>query len=171
MVNNQNEIVIQDTCILLDLVDLSLLEDFFQLDFVVYTTSQVIEEILSEPHKSTVMTYLESGQLKIDAEGTFEAIMAVFDAFSGLSFTDSSVLELAIRRDAVLFSADGSLRNISRRQKVVVRGTLWIVEKLYAEQLITVELAIEKLEYYAEINRRAPRKEIKQMIEKLNHQT
>ena len=168
MANKKHEIVIQDTCILLDLVDLSLLKEFFQLDLEVYTTIQVIDEILTEPHLSLIKSYLESDQLKIDKDGTFEAITKIFNEFAGLSFADSSVLEVAIRRDAVLFSADGSLRKISKRQKINVRGTLWVIENLYITKKIEKKTTIEKLNLYAEVNERAPKKEIIKLIQKLN---
>lgn len=131
MAANKHEIVIQDTCILFDLVDLNLLKDFFQLDFVVFTTSQIIAEIQTETHKEEIEEYLDNGKLKVDSDGIYEAIISIFDEFAALSFADSSVLELAIRKDAVLFSSDGSLRKISKRKKIIVRGTLWIIEKLY----------------------------------------
>jgi len=166
---NKHEIVIQDTCILFDLVDLGLLKDFFQLDFVVYTTPYVIEEILTENHKKEITFYQNNGQLSVDSNGTLEAITTIFNEFEELSFADSSVLELAIRRDAVLFSADGSLRRISRRKKVIVRGTLWIIEKLYEEKLITLGVAIERLENYIDINARAPIKEINKLISRLKN--
>lgn len=169
MAANKHEIVIQDTCILFDLVDLSLLESFFQLDFVVYTTPYVIDEILTENHKEEITIYQQNGQLQVDSSGTLKAISKIFNEFGGLSFPDSSVLELAIRKDAVLFSADGSLRKISRRKKIIVRGTLWIIEKLYEEKLITLNAAIEKLENYADINTRAPIKEINKLISRLKN--
>jgi hypothetical protein len=48
-----------------------------------------------------------------------------------------------------------------------VRGVLWIIEELYGKQIITVEVALQKLQMYSEINARAPFKEIQNLIKKL----
>ena len=48
LASGKNEIVIKNACILFDLVDLNLLEDFFRLDLSAITTPQVIGEITNE---------------------------------------------------------------------------------------------------------------------------
>jgi len=161
------EIAIQDTCILLDLVDLELLDLFFTLNLEVYTTSSVVDEIITEEHKSKVDVYLENEQLIIDDEGLFETITELSNQFTGLSFADCSVLELAKRKDAILLSADGKLRKVSRKEGMTVRGTLWIVKVLYNEYAITLDEVKEKLNLYISVNPRAPKKEIQKMLERL----
>jgi len=161
------EIAIQDTCILLDLVDLDLLDLFFTLNLEVYTTSSVIDEIITDEHKNQVDIYLENERLMIDDEGSFETITELSNQFTGLSFTDCSVLELAKRKDAVLLSADGKLRKVSRKEGITVRGTLWIIEALYNEDAVTLDDVKEKLNLYISVNARAPKKEIQKMLERL----
>lgn len=164
---HKNQIVIQDACILFDLVDLSLLRVFFQLELIVFTTPQVINEITDENQWAEIKHYLNDGKLTVDSEGVYEEIVKIYEKYSGLSVADSSVLELAIRKNAVILSSDGSLRKIATRINYIVRGTLWIIEELCSNGFITHSHAIEKLEMYSSINQRAPVKEIRHLIAKL----
>lgn len=165
--SDKKEIVIKDACILFDLVDLNLLEDFFQLEVSAFTTPQVINEITNETQWEEVSKFIDNGKLQIDADGKFEVIAALYDEHAGLSIPDSSVLELAIRKDAIIYSSDGSLRKISVKKNLTVRGVLWIVEKLHDNGYLHTELAIEKLNIYESINQRAPIKEIMALKKKL----
>lgn len=169
VVHEKKEIVIQDACILFDLVDLSLLQVFFQLDLVVLTTPHVINEITNENQWSQINPYLNNGRLTVDSDGLMKVIIEINEEFAGLSMADSSVLELALRKDAIIFSSDGSLRKIAARKKIVVRGTLWIIEELCLKGFITRDYAIQKLEMYSSINKRAPVKAIDQLIVKLKN--
>lgn len=88
--------------------------------------------------------------------------------YPGLSIADSSVLELAIRKGAIIFSSDGSLRKISVNKNLTVRGVLWIIEELYKKDIINIHFTLKKLKMYLEINQRAPVKEIGNLIKHLS---
>ncbi|MDX2046615.1 MAG: hypothetical protein SFU87_07495 [Chitinophagaceae bacterium] len=167
LVSNKKEIVIKDACILFDLADLNLLADFFQLELTAFTTPQVVGEITNESQWEEISKFIDNGKLAVDAYGDFVAITKIYDEHPGLSIADSSVLELAIRKDAIIFSSDGSLRKISIKKKLVVRGIIWIIEELYTKDIIALDTAISKLEEYKTINQRAPIKEIQALIDKL----
>jgi hypothetical protein len=160
LVLDKREIIIKDACILFDLVDLNLLEDFFQLEVSAFTTPQVIGEITDETQWNVISKFIEIEKLKIDAEGKYEVIAQLYDENPGLSIADSSVLEIAIRKNAIIYSSDGILRKISVKRDITVRGVLWIIEELYKREILSREIAIEKLNLYEKINQRAPIKEI-----------
>lgn len=160
-VSDERSIVVQDACILFDLVDMDLLEVFFQLDLTVLTTPQVMAEITDEDQLPTIEAHIRNGDLNVDKDGSYEDITELFDEFPGLSVADCSVLELAMRKNAVVLSSDGGLRKISKRKHCEVHGTLWIIQELHNHGVIEKEAAIEKLKRYASINLRAPKKEIK----------
>lgn len=166
--SDKKEIVIKDACILFDLVDLNLLEDFFQLELAAFTTPQVIGEITNEMQWEEISKFVNNGNLQIDGDGEFEVIAGIFDEFAGLSIPDSSVLELAIRKDAIIFSSDGGLRKISVKKNLTVRGILWIVEELYLKEIISQDMALHKLNKYLEINERAPIKEVRNLIKNIS---
>lgn len=166
--SDKKQIVVKDACILFDLVDLNLLGDFFQLEFIALTTPQVIGEITNEVQWNEISKFIEGGQLQIDADGEFGAIQELFDEHSGLSLPDCSVLELAIRKNAIIYSSDGGLRKISAQRKITVRGILWIVEELHSKGILGKEISLEKLALYQTINQRAPLKEIQNLILKIS---
>jgi len=166
-VSSKNEIVIKDSCILFDLVELNLINHFFQLGIIAFTTPLVVGEIIDDEQWNIIEPYIASGKLNIDNLGAYEDIAEIKNQYTALSFPDSSVLELAIRKKAVLLTSDGSLRKISISKQVPVRGLLWIIEELSLRNIITVESALEKLNAYIEVNARAPIKEIQNLIKKL----
>lgn len=163
----ENEIVIKDACVLFDLVDLDLLEDFFKLQITAFTTLQVIDEITNEIQYSEVLKHINNSNLKIDDKGSMDDILKIYNTYSGLSLTDSSVLELALRKSAIIYSSDGSLRKISEQKKLTVRGIIWIINELFINNIISKKTAVEKLTKYSLINSRSPKNEINKLIEKL----
>ncbi len=167
--SDKKEIVIKDACILFDLVDLNLLEDFFQLESEVFTTSQVIGEITNEQQWEAISKFIENGRLQIDDNGLLEDVTKINEAYPGLSLPDSSVLELAIRKNAIVYSADGSLRKASAKEGITVRGIIWVIAQLYTLNFLTDEAAISKLNTYQVINQRAPLKDIKNLISKIQN--
>lgn len=165
-VSTNRQVVIKDACILFDLMDLDLLPSFYQLPLHVVTTQPVLDEIVGEPQIVAVNLYVSSGQLQVDQFGQFEAIVSITDTNPGLSFTDASVLEAAMRRNATVLSSDKSLRNESVRRSITVHGMLWILEELFFEKIIEQKILIEKLEAYPKVNHRAPLNEIKILLNK-----
>jgi len=156
----KNEILITDSCILFDLLDLSLIQAFFQISNKIYTTPQVIEEITNSFQMSEINKYISKGNLIINTDGSFESIQDLFDELQGLSYTDCSILELASRKNGVVVSSDKTLRNESIRRKQNVKGMLWLIEVFVEKGYITKEIALEKLNIYPDLNKRAPIQEI-----------
>lgn len=167
---SDKEIVIKDACILFDLVDLGLLDVFFQIEVSAFTTSQVVAEITDDQQWKVISMYINNGKLQVDNEGDYEVISRIYDEHPGLSYPDSSVLELALRKNAIIYSSDGRLRKISIKKGLTVRGVIWIIEELYRREIINKEVAISKLELYGTVNQWAPLKEINNLISKILNQ-
>lgn len=157
---DENKILIKDSCILFDLLDLNLVDEFFTLEYEIFTTPQVISEITKDSQLEKINLIISTGKLKIDKEGTFESIQDLSESYPGLSFTDCSVLELALRLDGIILSSDRTLRNVASRNSLKVKGMLWIINLLIDSKVITDQLALEKLHLYPIINSRVPKKEI-----------
>jgi hypothetical protein len=162
------KVIIKDACILFDLLDLALLESFYRLELIVITTPEVIAEITDEDQLAEIQPYIDKGLLQIDHFGVFENILAIVDTNPGLGLTDAAVLEAAIRRDAAILSSDKSLRNESARRGLIVKGLLWALEELYNQRILSLEVVVEKLLLYPEVNKRAPKVEISNLIAKLS---
>ena len=168
---SEKNILINDTCVIFDLIDLNLIHEFFKLKYSFFSTPQVLGEIKDDNQYLTINRYVENKILSIDNNGTFESISDLFDKYPGLSFADCSVLELTSRIDGVLLSSDKSLRKISKNSNLEVRGVLWIIDKLVTMKIIPPEMAITKLEEYHKFNVRIPIKEINLLINRLKEST
>jgi rRNA maturation endonuclease Nob1 len=169
MTLNKDKILISDSCVLFDLTDLEIIMEFFDLGYEVYTTPMVINEITDDAQSIIVSKYVTNGSLIIDTEDSYDSVQKLCDEHAGLSYTDCSVLELAIRKSGVIISTDKSLRNESVRRNITVKGILWIIETLIKEKIITIDFALKKLEKYPEINKRAPLKELDFLIKKIKN--
>lgn len=167
--STSKEIVIQDACILFDLIDLGLIDAFFELNLTVLTTPQVIGEIEEEEQLRKVEEFTSVKKLIIDKEGLLDHVDKIFDENNGLSYPDCSVLELALRKQGIVLSSDWKLRTATVRNNLTVRGVLWIIDELHGQKQLTATGAIEKLNLYKQINSRAPQAEIKVMIERLTN--
>lgn len=164
----RKDIVIQDACILFDLIDLGLIAPFFSLELTVMTTPQVVIEVTDDDQLHVTREFIENGTLIVDGTGGLTEIQEILGKNSGLSFADSSVLELAIRVNGAVLSSDLKLRNATARSGLTVRGILWVVEELHASKLLSKTEALEKLSLYEKINDRAPRSEIRILIERIS---
>lgn len=162
------EVVIKDACILFDLIDLGLLDCFYQLRLTVITTPEVLAEVTDDNQSLQIQHHIDNGNLHIDTFGVWETILEIVENSPGLSLTDAAVLEAATRRDAAILSSDKSLRNESNRRGIPVKGLLWVLEELYRQGILTLNVAIEKLKAYPEVNKRAPKSEIERLIQKLS---
>lgn len=162
--SSSEKIIIKDSCILFDLIDLGLMAHFFSLEIIVQTTPFVINEVKDSNQLAEINKYIDSGRLTIDSDGSLESIQDLFDQCIGLSYADCSVLELAIRKNGIVLSSDKTLRNESQRRKFTVRGALWIIAELHDQKKISSEEAITKLKSYDQINERAPKSEILNLI-------
>jgi predicted nucleic acid-binding protein len=163
----KQEIYIQDACILFDLVDLKLGGMFFRLISRAITTPHVIGEITDPGQHDAIMQYVRTQQLVIDGSGLIEDIRTLSNQFPGLSIPDCSVLELAMRRKAIVCSSDGALRKIANKHELTVRGIIWIIDSLQRAQIITAAEALKKLAEYKEINIRAPWRDIERLVDDL----
>lgn len=168
LMSNNSNILINDSCILFDLLDLGLIREFFRLEYIKFTTSHVISEIENKEQLVEITTFIENESLIVDAYGTIESILAITENHPGLSYTDGSVFELAMRKSGILLTSDKNLRNFANSSNLSVKGMLWIVEHLYENKIISVDAALEKLNFYPQINTRIPKKELNELITKLS---
>jgi predicted nucleic acid-binding protein len=164
----REKVVIKDACILIDLLDLDLLAQFYELNLTVITRPEVLAEIQNQ--KDQILPYIESGKLVIDDDDELESALAIIETNRGLSITDATVLVTARRLEAVVLSSDKSLRNESNRQGLEVRGMLWILEELLNAAVLSLDEVLEKLRLYPEVNDRAPRSEIASLVNRLQEQ-
>jgi predicted nucleic acid-binding protein len=128
----------------------------------------VYNEFVEENQRLILDKLINCNKLSIDTFALFENTVNLFNTYPSLSFSDSSLLELALRIKAILLTADKNLRTIAEKNGIEVKGLLWIIFNMYQQEVISSEIAIEKLEKYPLINVRAPIKEAKNLINQIN---
>jgi predicted nucleic acid-binding protein len=163
----KHKIVVQDACILFDLIDLELLEVFFRLDLIVLTTPEVIVEVEDEQQLNEIKACISQNKIQVSEAGNLMDLVTITTTNPGLSLADASVIILATKKNATILSSDKSLRNEAKRRGLGVNGILWVVEELFNREIIMKEALAHVLAIYPEKNKRAPLKEIERLKEKL----
>ena len=158
------KIVVNDTNIFIDLLNVDLLDEFFSIPWEVHTTRFVMLELLREGQQAKVTTYLESGKLHIpnlDAKEVTEIgrLFQQFENQTNLSFTDCSVWYYAKVNNYVLLTGDRKLRTAAAFDGIEVHGILHVFDRLVDNCIISYQVAIERIELLYQTNPRLPKDE------------
>lgn len=163
------KIVVNDTNVFIDLLDVELLDKFFYLPWEIHTTDFVMLELLKEGQKKSVEAYETDGNLHV-AKFEFEELVKInnlykrFKSKTNVSLTDCSVWYYAKQNNYVLLTGDRKLRNSALNEGVEVRGIIHVFEALVESEIISKQLAFEKLQLLYEHNPRLPKNEIEKRL-------
>lgn len=80
---------------------------------------------------------------------------------------DINALALAITEECPLLTGDLDLRNAAKKESVDVRGTLWLIQRMYDESLISKEQAKTAYNKMQEAGRRLPWHLVKKQLGKI----
>lgn len=155
-------LLINDANILIDIINIDLVAKFLALNFELKTTDFVFAELLPEQQR-----LLKSEKLQIIVSTETEDIIGIYQLLNstrGLSFEDCSVWYYTKKFNGVMLTGDGSLRKKVIHSGLEVRGIIFLIEEMKKQQLISKQLAIDKLEVLIKINPRLPENEIKTLI-------
>jgi predicted nucleic acid-binding protein len=154
-------LVIHDTCVLVDLAQSGLLEFFFRLGIRSMTTSAVVEEIRYESQRQLVEKFWDKEIQVCSLEGALlvESI-ELCDRVPALSIADTSVAVLAKKEAAVLLTNDRRLRAHCQSERIEVRGGLWVLDELLRRDVIAPPQALVALEAMVQGGARLPDHEV-----------
>ena len=163
------KIVVNDTNVFIDLYEVGLLEEFFSLPWEVHTTDFVMLELQREGQHETVAKYKADKRLVVPV---FEAkemseIGSLYQQYvnrTNLSLTDCSVWYYAKVNNYILLTGDRKLRTVSAYDGVEVHGVIYIFDTLVEFNMISRQVAVEKLQQLFVINPRLPKEEIDKRI-------
>lgn len=147
------QLLISDANILIDLEEGQLIQLMFQLPYQFSIPDILFFEEMSEEH-----SYLPELGLDI-AELSGEMLMYAMDLtqkYTGPSRNDCFALALAKDKQCPLLTGDKALRKAAETEAVIVNGTLWVVEQLIHQQLITVAQARDAYQRMKDTGRRLP---------------
>ena len=162
------EVVVNDTNIFIDLYTIGMLDEFFNLPINVHTVDFVINEITNHKQLDAINNYIENNKLMVHSFNAQELIdvIELHNSVSGnLSVTDSAVWYCAQRNNYTLLTGDRQLRDRASESKVLVKGIIYIFDLLVEHNLITANLASEKILELMMYNPRLPKSIIKERIE------
>ena len=161
------KVVINDANILIDLARLELLSEFSKLDFEIYTTDFVLEELNTE-QKLPVNELVESESIiliQTEEIEDYSGIRQLLESSTGLSFEDCSVWYYSKKYKGTLLTGDGKLKKEARKNGIEVRGIVYLFDELLRQNIIDFEIAMVKIEELKQLNNRLPKKEIDKRIE------
>ena len=161
------DIIVNDTNIFIDLHTSGLLNDFFILPIEVHAVDFVISELTDDEQRQAVEFFVNSNQLKVHNLSGEEILdVANFQASltGNLSFTDCAVCHYAKKNDYTLLTGDAQLRKQAIKSNVKVKGIIYVLDILVEHQVITPQLAAERISLLYKINQRLPKKEIEERI-------
>ena len=159
------KIIVNDTNILIDLMNISLLDVFLELDFKFHTNDLIINEITNAEQEAIINKVISENKLIVNETKAEDYPRIISLLINNLSFEDCSIWYYAQQIEGVLLTGDARLRKEVEKTKVEVRGVLFVFDKLIEENKITKSNAINKLTELLNINPRLPKKEIKKRIE------
>lgn len=161
------KLVVTDTSVFIDLIDMGVLAPFFALGFEVHTTAFVVDELNAEQHVA-LLPFIGSRALVVDPfSGEKVTVVEAMETRARLSFTDRSVIHLALQLNATVLSGDGGIRKECKARQMQLHGSIWVVEQLWQVGLVAPVSAIANLEWLRTHNHRLPVVEIDALIDRI----
>lgn len=160
------KIAVNDTSILIDFCDIGLLDQLMVIELEMHTTDFVIAEIEKPEQHQKVMELVHTGKLTVNSFTSAEltAIIQKENEHSGLSLTDCSVWHFAETHNAILLTGDGRLRKTTQKAGLDVHGSLWLLDELLGQGIISRQRACHALKALMSVNSRLPQGECEKRL-------
>ncbi len=147
------KVAVTDACIFIDLMELKIISNFFDLDLEIHTTVDVLMELYPE-QREILKAYQTGDKLTIHNlnDDQIKEIKAL-PFPKGLSPEDRSVLFIASKlKDALVLSSDGLVRNFAGELSVEYHGIFWIFDQLVHQDIMSKKTGVSKLRELLEMN-------------------
>lgn len=146
-------LLISDANIIIDLEDGGLLDPVFELPWQYRTPDMLYFDELEEQHSDLLSKGLQLGELT--PEGMEEAERLI-RKYPHPGRYDCFALALAKQEACPLLTGDQRLRHAAKAERVVVAGTLWLVEAMVVHEVISLSEAERAYRRMQETGRRLP---------------
>ena len=167
-----DKVVVSDTNIFIDLIDIGLIKAFFDCGLEIHTTAMVIDEVKTDRQREVLLSFpglVVRKYKEADYNVVYEYYIEAHRN-SNLSVTDCSVLLYAKELGCALLTNDGKLRTIAKKEGLEVKRLLSIIMYLVEKNQINIDMAKSAMESLMETNSRAPVELIKNFIKKLEEE-
>lgn len=164
-------VIVEDTNILIDLVDSGLITHCDALDIEFHTTDMVISELRNSNQRLRVLQSVENGRLKV-AEIKNQDLIDVsltyynYSRSTNLSIADISVMLQAERLKCRLLTSDQKLLNQARQRGIEANGLLWLTDYMVDSGTVQPLMMVSYLQKLLTTNDCAPRHHIMERIER-----
>lgn len=146
------KVAVTDACIFIDILELGISSNFFQLELEIHTTYEVWDE-LDDEQQEILKAYRTVGKLTIHILEPDElANISSIDYPKALSPPDKSVLFIAEKLEAILLSSDGVIRKYAKKEKISTHGLFWVFDRLVDNGLLDKQQACQLLDQLFEKN-------------------
>ena len=158
-------ILVSDTSVLVDLERGSLLQSCFRAPFE-FVVPDLLHEREIRPVHGDDLRRRGLRVAALDGDGVAMAIGYQRTA-SALSLSDSFALALAKVNDWTLLTGDAALRKAAERERVDCHGVLWLLDRLFAEAVVSRQELHAGLHAISSHPRcRLPKSEIRSRLER-----
>ncbi|KGK42056.1 hypothetical protein LH51_10180 [Nitrincola sp. A-D6] len=158
------QVLISDANVLIDMEAGGLLELMFKLPFEFKVSDMLFADELSHRHSHLLNMGLI--QAELTPESMIEAMRMTY-TYSGPSRYDCFSLALAKQEKCSLLTGDEVLRKAARKEAVIVKGTIWLVEQIIEQDLIGKDIAKAAYQSMQDSGSRLPWEEALQRLENL----
>jgi predicted nucleic acid-binding protein len=155
-------IVIQDANALIDLVNGDLLGSWFRLGYETSVTDFVLYQATRQ--MSAIQPFVDAGMLRVVevsddiSSEVYSRLIELSDQW-GVGIPDASAYWLAEKENGILLTGDRRLTKKARREGVVVKGVLWVLDELVSRHIITPPKAATSLKAIMAQGARLPAEE------------
>lgn len=157
-------LLISDANVIIDMQDGGLLEAMFQLNETFAVPDMLYAEELEQQQPQLPRLGL---QIKSLSGESIARAMALRQRYTGPSTNDLFALELARECQCPLLTGDMALRKAAESEGVELRGTLWLVEQLVRQRIITVTVAHNAYRKMRDAGSRLPWPMVEKQIRRL----
>lgn len=139
------KLAVTDACIFIDLIELKISSEFFNLGIEIHTSLDVFNELYTD-QKELLKAYKSVGKLTIHNITSEEKESIQKEVYpKPLSDPDKTVIFLADKLGAMIISSDKPIRKYAKTKSIEYHGMLWIFDMLIDSGLISTNDAIAKL--------------------------
>jgi len=157
-------LAITDANIFIDLIHIGFVDHLFSIGFEIHTCAEVLAE-LNERQQDTLKDFSDRKVLTVHIIHDDAQEIGLFPVPKSLSNTDVTVIFLARKLDAMVLSGDGVLRRHCEKEKIDVRGILWLLDLFIEKRLTTHANSVTQLEKLMSYNDRLPKNECERRLQ------
>lgn len=157
-------LAITDANIFIDLIHIGFVDHLFSIGFEIHTCAEVLAE-LNERQQAALKDFTDKRVLTVHIINEGDQDIGLTPVPKSLSNTDVTVIFLARKLDAMVLSGDGVLRKHCEKEKIDVRGILWLLDLLIEKGLTTNAMSVTQLEKLRTYNDRLPKNECERRLQ------